>query len=125
ASPPASGLPPIAPARVVIIGGGVAGCSIAYHLAVAGCRDVLVLDRGELTGGSTFHSAGLVGQLRSTIALTRINMASVELYRRLRDDTGIDPGWHQVGSLRLASSKERPLEPRRQGAWGRAFRPAP
>ena len=65
---------------------------------------MLVLDRGELTSGSTFHSAGLVGQLRSTIALTRINMASVELYRRLRDDTGLDPGWRQVGSLRLASS---------------------
>jgi glycine cleavage system T protein len=82
---------------------------------------VLVLDRGELTGGSTFHSAGLVGQLRSTIALTRINMASVELYRRLRDDTGIDPGWHQVGSLRLASSKERLLELRRQVGWARTF----
>jgi glycine cleavage system T protein len=82
---------------------------------------VLVLDRGELTGGSTFHSAGLVGQLRATIALTRINMASVELYRRLRDDTGIDPGWHQVGSLRLASSKERLLELRRQVGWARTF----
>jgi len=82
---------------------------------------VLVLDRGELTGGSTFHSAGLVGQLRSTIALTRINMASVELYRRLRDDTGVDPGWREVGSLRLASSKERLLELRRQVGWARTF----
>jgi glycine cleavage system T protein len=78
-----------------------------------------VLDRGELTGGSTFHSAGLVGQLRSTIALTRINMASVELYRRLYDDTGVDPGWREVGSLRLASSKERLLELRRQVGWAR------
>jgi 4-methylaminobutanoate oxidase (formaldehyde-forming) len=82
---------------------------------------VLVLDRGELTGGSTFHSAGLVGQLRSTIALTRINMASVELYRRLRDDTGVDPGWREVGSLRLASSPERLLELRRQVGWARTF----
>jgi len=121
ASPPGSEPPAIDPARVVIIGGGVAGCSIAYHLAVAGCRDVLVLDRGELTGGSTFHSAGLVGQLRSTIALTRINMASVELYRRLRDDTGVDPGWRQVGSLRLASSRQRLLELRRQVGWARTF----
>ena len=82
---------------------------------------MLVLDRGELTSGSTFHSAGLVGQLRSTIALTRINMASVELYRRLRDDTGLDPGWRQVGSLRLASSKQRLLELRRQDGWARTF----
>jgi 4-methylaminobutanoate oxidase (formaldehyde-forming) len=82
---------------------------------------VLVVDRGELTGGSTFHSAGLVGQLRSTIALTRINMASVELYRRLRDDTGADPGWREVGSLRLASSTERWLELRRQVGWARTF----
>ncbi|PYN12138.1 MAG: hypothetical protein DME05_22455 [Candidatus Rokuibacteriota bacterium] len=109
------------PARVVVIGGGVAGCSIAYHLAVAGCADVLLLDRGELTGGSTFHSAGLVGQLRSTIALTRINMASVELYRRLASDTGRDAGWQEVGSLRLASSKERLLELERQVGWARTF----
>ena len=80
-----------------------------------------MLDRGELTGGSTFHSAGLVGQLRSTIALTRINLASVELYRRLSDDTGVDPGWREVGSLRLASSKERLLELRRQVGWARTF----
>jgi glycine cleavage system T protein len=82
---------------------------------------VLLLDRGELTGGSTFHSAGLVGQLRSTIALTRVNMASVELYRRLREDTEIDPGWRQVGSLRLASSKARMLELRRQVGWASTF----
>ena len=82
---------------------------------------MLVLDRGELTGGSTFHSAGLVGQLRSTIALTRINMASVELYRRLHDDTGLDPGWRQVGSLRLASSRQRLLELRCQVGWARTF----
>jgi len=82
---------------------------------------VLLLDRGELTGGSTFHSAGLVGQLRSTIALTRINMASVELYRRLASDTGRDAGWQEVGSLRLASSKERLLELKRQVGWARTF----
>ena len=82
---------------------------------------MLLLDRGELTGGSTFHSAGLVGQLRSTIALTRINMASVELYRRLASDTGRDAGWQEVGSLRLASSKERLLELERQVGWARTF----
>ena len=107
--------------RVVIIGGGVAGCSIAYHLGRMGWRDVVVLDKGELTSGSTFHSAGLVGQLRSSVALTRINMASVELYDRLREETGRDPGWHKVGSLRLASSKERLLELKRQAGWARTF----
>ncbi|MGH7333227.1 MAG: NAD(P)/FAD-dependent oxidoreductase, partial [Candidatus Rokuibacteriota bacterium] len=108
-------------AQVVIVGGGVAGCSIAYHLAQLGCRDVVVLDRGELTGGSTFHSAGLVGQLRSSVALTRVNMASVELYRQLARQTGHDPGWRQVGSLRLASSRERLLELKRQVGWARTF----
>lgn len=107
--------------RVVIVGGGVAGCSIAYHLARMGWRDVVVLDKGELTSGSTFHSAGLVGQLRASVALTRINMASVALYDRLREETGRDPGWRQVGSLRLASSKERLLELRRQAGWARTF----
>jgi len=107
--------------QVVIIGGGVAGCSIAYHLANLGRRDVVVLDRAELTGGSTFHSAGLVGQLRSSVALTRINMASVELYARLARETGHDPGWRQVGSLRLASSPDRLLELKRQLGWARTF----
>jgi 4-methylaminobutanoate oxidase (formaldehyde-forming) len=99
----------------------VAGCSIAYHLALGGWRDVLVLERGELTGGSTFHSAGLVGQLRSSVALTRINMSSVELYERLAVETGRDPGWRRVGSLRVASSRERLLELRRQLGWARTF----
>ncbi|MGH7324131.1 MAG: NAD(P)/FAD-dependent oxidoreductase [Candidatus Rokuibacteriota bacterium] len=101
-------------ARVVIIGGGVAGCAIAYHLARGGWRDVLVLERGELTGGSTFHAAGLVGQLRASIALSRINMASVVQYRRLDAETGRDPGWREVGSLRLASSRARLDELRRR-----------
>jgi 4-methylaminobutanoate oxidase (formaldehyde-forming) len=108
-------------ARVVIIGGGVAGCSIAYHLARLGWREIVVVDKGELTSGSTFHSAGLVGQLRSSVALTRINMASVELYGRLREETGRDPGWRQVGSLRLGSSKERLQELKRQVGWARTF----
>ncbi|MBI4588316.1 MAG: GcvT family protein [Candidatus Rokubacteria bacterium] len=107
--------------RVVIIGGGVAGCSIAYHLSRLGWREVVVLDKGELTSGSTFHSAGLVGQLRSSVALTRINMWSVELYDRLGAETGGDPGWRKVGSLRLASSKERLLELKRQAGWARTL----
>src|SRR5436190_5950527 len=108
-------------ARGVVIGGGVAGASIAYHLTKLGWRDVLLLDRSELTSGSTFHSAGLVGQLRSTVTLTRMMMYGVELYRRLADETGRDPGWHEVGSLRLASSEERIEELSRLSGWGQTF----
>jgi 4-methylaminobutanoate oxidase (formaldehyde-forming) len=86
-----------------------------------GWRDVVVLDKGELTSGSTFHSAGLVGQLRASVALTRINMWSVDLYDRLRQEAGHDPGWRKVGSLRLASSRERLLELKRQAGWARTF----
>jgi 4-methylaminobutanoate oxidase (formaldehyde-forming) len=108
-------------ARAVIIGGGVAGCSVAYHLTARGWRDVVLLERAELTSGSTFHAAGLVGQLRSSVALTRLMMWSVELYRRLQAETGRDPGWHEVGSLRLASSAERMEELRRQAGWAKTF----
>jgi len=101
-------------ARVVIIGGGVGGASIAYHLARSGERDVVLVDRAELTSGSTFHSAGLVGQLRSSVSLTKMMMHSVELYRGV-------PGWMEVGSLRLASSPERMEELARQAAWARTF----
>ncbi len=108
-------------ARAVVIGGGVGGTSIAYHLAQRGWRDVVLLERAELTSGSTFHSAGLVGQLRSTLPLTRMMMLSVELYRRLKDETGVDPGWREVGSLRLASSTARMEELHRQAGWGKSF----
>jgi len=102
-------------ARVVIIGGGVGGASIAYHLAALGERDVVVLDRNELTSGSTFHSAGLVGQLRGSVSLTRMMMDSVELYRRL------DCGWVECGGIRLACSEEREQEVMRQVAWSKTF----
>jgi glycine cleavage system aminomethyltransferase T/glycine/D-amino acid oxidase-like deaminating enzyme len=107
--------------RAIVIGGGVAGASIAYHLAEAGWTEVALIERSELTSGSTFHSAGLVGQLRSSVTLTRMMMYSVELYRRLRADTGVDPGWHEVGSLRLASSEPRRQELRRLAGWGETF----
>ncbi|MET3804378.1 4-methylaminobutanoate oxidase (formaldehyde-forming) [Nakamurella sp. UYEF19] len=107
-------------ARTVIIGGGVGGASIAYHLAELGERDVVLLDRGELTSGSTFHSAGLVGQLRSDPTLTRMNMYSVELYRTLQQSES-PPSWVESGSIRLASSPERLEELRRQLAWARVF----
>ena len=108
-------------ARVVIIGGGVGGTSVAYHLAERGWTDVLLVDRAELTSGSTFHSAGLVGQLRSSVTLTRMMMDSVELYRRLAVETGVDPSWHEVGSLRLASTPERMEELTRQAGWAKTF----
>ena len=108
-------------AQAVVIGGGVAGASIAYHLTELGWRDVVLLERAELTSGSTFHSAGLVGQLRSTVTLTRMMMYGVELYRRLGRETGLDPGWHEVGSLRLASSRERIEELSRLSGWGKTF----
>ena len=94
-------------AQVVIIGGGVGGCSIAYHLTLMGWKDVVLLERHELTSGSTWHSAGLVGQMRSDANLTRMMHYSTELYRRLKDETGQDPAWREVGGLRLASSAER------------------
>src|SRR5207248_2858781 len=108
-------------ARVVIIGGGVGGTSIAYHLVKRGWRDVVLLERAQLTSGSTFHSAGLVGQLRSTMPLTRLMMNSVALYAGLTDETGVDVGWHPVGSLRLASSRERMEELERQAGWATSF----
>jgi glycine cleavage system aminomethyltransferase T/glycine/D-amino acid oxidase-like deaminating enzyme len=102
-------------ARVVIIGGGVGGTSIAYHLAQLGERDVVLLDRDELTSGSTFHSAGLVGQLRGSVSLTRMMMSSVELYRTL------DCGWVECGGIRLACTEEREQEVLRQVAWAKTF----
>jgi glycine cleavage system aminomethyltransferase T/glycine/D-amino acid oxidase-like deaminating enzyme len=104
-------------ARVVIVGGGVGGTSIAYHLAQLGERDVVLVDRAELTSGSTFHSAGLVGQLRGSVSLTRMMMDSVELYRRLGDACG----WIECGGLRLACTPEREEELHRQVGWSRTF----
>jgi 4-methylaminobutanoate oxidase (formaldehyde-forming) len=94
-------------AQAVIIGGGVGGCSIAYHLTLMGWKDVVILERHELTSGSTWHSAGLVGQMRSDANLTRMMHYSTDLYRRLKNETGHDPAWREVGGLRLASSAER------------------
>ena len=108
-------------ARVVIIGGGIAGTSIAFHLAQLGWDDVVLLDRDQLTSGSTFHSAGLVGQLRSSVTLTRMMMYGVELYPTLERETGVDLGWHQVGTLHLASSPYRLEALARQAGWAKSF----
>ena len=104
-------------ARCVIVGGGVGGTSIAYHLAELGWDDVVLVERNQLTSGSTFHSAGLVGQLRSSVYLTKMMMYSVELYRKL----GEACGWVECGGIRLASSEERMEELRRQAGWAKTF----
>jgi glycine cleavage system aminomethyltransferase T/glycine/D-amino acid oxidase-like deaminating enzyme len=105
---------PPAAARCVIVGGGVGGTSIAYHLTQLGWDDVVLVERNQLTSGSTFHSAGLVGQLRGSVSLTKMMMYSVELYRTV-------PGWVECGGIRLASSEERMEELRRQAGWAKTF----
>src|SRR3954452_949753 len=101
-------------ARAVVIGGGVAGCSVAYHLARLGWTDIVLLEQHDLTEGTTWHSAGFVGQLRSTITQTKMIMYSSSLYAELRERTGLDPGWRGVGGLRLATTRERVEELHRQ-----------
>src|SRR3989442_15930464 len=108
-------------ARAVVIGGGVGGASVLHWLTKLGWDDVALVERAELTSGSTFHSAGLVGQLRGSLSLTRMMMNSVDLYRSLRDEVGLETGWHEVGSLRLASSPERMEELARQAGWAKTF----
>src|SRR5246500_1718464 len=108
-------------AQAVVIGGGVGGCAVAYWLARLGWNDVVLCERADLTSGSTFHSAGLVGQLRGSLSLTRMMMASVDLYRSLGEEVGLETGWHEVGSLRLASSQERMEELDRQAGWAKTF----
>ena len=104
-----------------MIGGGVAGCSIAYHLARLGWRDVVVVEQHDLTEGTTWHSAGFVGQLRSTIGETRMIMYSTGLYAQLERETGLDPGWRGVGGLRVATTEERAQELRRQQGSATTF----
>ncbi len=108
-------------ARAVVIGGGVGGCSILYWLAALGWEDVVLVERADLTSGSTFHSAGLVGQLRGSLSLTKMMMSSVDLYRSLGAEVELETGWREVGSLRLASSEERMEELRRQAGWAKTF----
>ena len=108
-------------AEVVIIGGGIFGTSVAYHLAQAGCTDILLLDKGELTSGSTFHSAGLVSQFRTSPALMKVMNYSIALFSKLSEEAGDTLGWHTVGSLRLASSKYRFLSLKREVSRAKAI----
>src|ERR1035437_8122020 len=108
-------------ARAVVIGGGVIGCSVLYHLAKLGWTDSVLVEQYQLTHGSTWHSAGLVGQLRSSLSLTKLMQYSVGLYAELKELTGNDPGGRQLGGLRLASSEARLEEIRRQASWAKTF----
>ena len=108
-------------ADVVIIGGGIVGCSVAYHLAQRGCRDVLLLERRQLTCGTTWHAAGLVGQLRATHNLTRLAQYTAQLYERLEHETGQATGFIQTGSIAVAAHEARFEELRRGASMARAF----
>jgi sarcosine dehydrogenase len=108
-------------ARVVIVGGGIVGCSVAYHLGKRGWTDVLLLEQGRLTAGSTWHAAGLVGQLRTSANITQLLGYSVELYGRLEAETGQATGWKRNGGLRLACNPERWTEVRRQATTAHSF----
>jgi sarcosine dehydrogenase len=108
-------------ARIVIVGGGILGCSIAYHLTAMGESDVVLIEKHRLTDGATWHAAGLVGQLRSSRNTTRMLEQSVEMYRRLEAETGQAVDWHEVGSLRLACSPDRVLELKRLATMAKSF----
>lgn len=108
-------------ARIVIIGGGIGGCSIAYHLTKLGWDDVLLLERKKLTCGTTWHAAGLVGQLRQTLNMTRLAQYSAELYSTLESETGLATGFRQSGSLNIATTDGRMEEFKRAASVARTF----
>ena len=113
--------PPPSAAQVVIIGGGIIGCSTAYHLARLGFKDIVLLERAKLTSGSTWHAAGLVGQLRASANVTQMLKYSVELYDKLEKETGQATGWKRNGGLRLACNRERLTEIKRQASTAHSF----
>ncbi|MDZ4094426.1 MAG: FAD-dependent oxidoreductase [Paracoccaceae bacterium] len=108
-------------ARAVIIGGGIIGCSTAYHLGKLGWTDTVLLERKKLTSGTTFHAAGLVGQLRTSANITQLLGYSVELYKKLAQETGLQTGWKMNGGLRLACNAERWTEVKRQATTAHSF----
>jgi sarcosine dehydrogenase len=108
-------------ARAVIVGGGIIGTSVAYHLAKLGWRDVVLLEQGRLSGGTTWHAAGLVGQLRASSNLTRLIRYSADLYERLEAETGQATGWKRCGSLSVARTAERMVQLERNAALARSY----
>ena len=107
--------------EVLLIGGGIIGCSIAYHLTKLGIKDVVLLEQNQLTAGTTWHAAGLVGQLRATANLTHLARYTTELFAGLEDETGQATGYRRTGSLSLALNTERLEELNRQASTARAF----
>ena len=103
-------------ARIVIVGGGIAGCSAAYHLSLLGERDVLLLEQGKLTCGTTWHAAGLVGQLRASESGTRLVQYSTELYARLEEEVGLSTGYKRCGGVTVARTPDRMTQLRRTAA---------
>ncbi|MBP6736926.1 MAG: FAD-dependent oxidoreductase [Rhodobacteraceae bacterium] len=108
-------------AQIVVIGGGIIGCSTAYHLARDHKADVVLIEQGKLTSGSTWHAAGLVGQLRSSASITRVLKYSVELYKGLAAETGLETGWKMTGCLRLATNADRWTEYKRLATTAKSF----
>ncbi len=108
-------------AQIVVIGGGIIGCSTAYHLARDHKADVLLIEQGRLTSGSTWHAAGLVGQLRTSASITRVLKYSVELYKGLAAETGLETGWKMTGCLRLATNADRWTEYKRLATTAKSF----
>ena len=109
-------------AEIVIIGGGIIGCSVAYHLAQLGKKDVLLLERKKLTSGTTWHAAGLVRAMLYSGNLTKLARYSLELYTRLEKETGQATGLKQNGSISIATNAERWDELRRGASMAKAFR---
>ena len=108
-------------AKAIVIGGGIIGCSTAYHLGKLGWKDTVLLERHKLTSGTTFHAAGLVGQLRTSANITQLLGYSVDLYNKLEQETGIASGWKMNGGLRLACNPDRWTEVRRQATTAHSF----
>ena len=108
-------------ARIVIVGGGIAGCSTAYHLSLMGQTDVLLLEQGKLTCGTTWHAAGLVGQMRPNRNMTQMSKYGIELYSKLEAETGLATGWKQCGSVNVAATPERMQTLRKQASLARSF----
>ncbi len=108
-------------AQTVVIGGGIIGCSTAYHLARDHKADVVLLEQGKLTSGSTWHAAGLVGQLRSSASITKVLKYSVDLYKQLEAETGLATGWKMTGCLRLATNQDRWTEYKRLATTAKSF----